>query len=95
MLEEAKKRVVQEAGQKLAKVDDQTSTLNSKLVGIKFKIERQAIKNEAREQRRNSIHKLEMEKNVIFRPKHSRSKSIPISNANMKLKVLKEIKDEL
>lgn len=95
MFEEAKKRVVQEAKQKLSKIDDQTSILNSKLVGIKFKIERQAIKNEAREQRRNSIHKLEMEKNLNFRPKRDRSKSIPISNANMKLKVLKEIKDEL
>ena len=49
MFEEAKKRVVQEAKQKLSKIADQTSILNSKLVGIKFKIERQAIKNEARE----------------------------------------------
>ena len=36
-----------------------------------------------------------MEKNLNFRPKRDRSKSIPISNNNMKLKVLKEIKDEL
>ena len=64
-------------------------------MSIKFKIERQAIKNEVKEQRRNSIHKLEQEKNLIIRPKHNRSKSIPINHVNMKLKVLKEIKEEL
>ena len=49
MLEEARKRVEQEVKQKMAKVEDQTQALNSKLVSIKFKIERQAIKNEVKE----------------------------------------------
>jgi hypothetical protein len=45
------------------------SAVNSKLVCIRFRIERKYIKNGAREERRQSIHKLEMEKNLMFHPK--------------------------
>lgn len=45
-----------------AQVNDMHKTngnMNSKLVCIRFKIERKSIKNGAREERRASIHKLE------------------------------------
>ena len=71
------------------------SNLNSKLVCIKFKIERKSIKNGAREERRASIHKLEQEKNIAFHPKRDRSKSIPIINMNLRLKSLKEMKEDM
>jgi hypothetical protein len=65
------------------------------LVGIRFKIERKCIKNGVREERRQSIIKLEMEKNLNFHPKKDRSKSIPIINMNIRLKALKEMKEEI
>lgn len=40
MLEESFKKIQTEVKQKMAKVEDQTQSLNSKLVSIKFKIER-------------------------------------------------------
>ena len=45
--------------------------------------------------RRQSIHKLEIEKNLIFRPKKDRSKSIPTINMNLRLKALKHMKEDL
>jgi len=69
--------------------------VNSKLVSIRFKIERKCIKNEAREERRQSIHKLEMEKKVVFHPKKARSSSIPTINMNLRLKALKDMKEDL
>ena len=69
--------------------------MNSKLVCIRFKIERKSIKNGAREERRASIHKLEMEKNIAFHPKRDRSKSIPIVNMNLRLKSLKDMKEDM
>ena len=71
------------------------NNLNSKLVCLRFKIERKCIKNEAREERRQSIIKLEQEKNLNFHPKRDRSKSIPIINMNIRLKALKEMKEEI
>lgn len=73
----------------------QVSNLNSKLVCIRFKIERKCIKNGVREERRQSIIKLEQEKNLNFHPKKDRSKSIPIINMNIRLKALKEMKEEI
>ena len=69
--------------------------MNSKLVCIRFKIERKCIKNGVREERRQSIIKLEQEKNLNFHPKKDRSKSIPIINMNIRLKALKEMKEEI
>ena len=69
--------------------------MNSKILCMKFNIDRKFIKNEAREVRRQSIHKLEMEKNLIFRPKKDRSKSIPTINMNLRLKALKHMKEDL
>ena len=69
--------------------------MNSKLVCIRFKIERKSIKNGAREERRASIHKLEMEKNIAFHPKRDRSKSIPVVNMNLRLKSLKDMKEDM
>ena len=43
----------------------QVSNLNSKLVCIRFKIERKCIKNGVREERRQSIIKLEQEKKEL------------------------------
>ena len=71
------------------------SAVNSKLVCIRFRIERKYIKNGAREERRQSIHKLEMEKNLMFHPKKDRSKSIPTINMNLRLKALKDMKEDL
>ena len=73
----------------------QASNLNSKLVGLRFKIERKCIKNDVREERRKSIIKLEMEKNLNFHPKRDRSKSNPIINMNIRLKALKEMKEDI
>lgn len=64
-------------------------------MGIRFKIERKCIKNGAREDRRQSIHKLEIEKNLQFHPKKDRSKSIPTINMNLRLEALKDIKEDL
>jgi hypothetical protein len=75
-------------------VHSQVSNLNSKLVCIRFKIERKCIKNGVREERRQSIIKLEQEKNLNFHPKKDRSKSIPIINMNIRLKALKEMKEQ-
>ena len=69
--------------------------MNSKLACIKFKIERKCIKNGAREERRASIHKLEMEKNLLFHPKNSRSKSIPTINMDLRIEALKDMKEDL
>ena len=46
--------------------------LDSKLVSFRFRIERKCIKVGARETRRASIHKLEVEKNIAFHPKRDR-----------------------
>ena len=43
----------------VSELGSSVSNLNSKLVSIRFKIERKSIKNGAREERRASIHKLE------------------------------------
>ena len=69
--------------------------MNSRLVGIRFKIERKCIKNGEREKRRQSIHELEKEKNLNFHPKRDRSKSIPTINMNLRLEALKDIKEDL
>jgi len=53
------------------------------------------IKNCAKEDRRQSIQKLEMEKNLQFHPKKDRSKSIPTININLRLEALKEMKEDL
>ena len=95
MLEESRQRAQEEAAEQLQKLEEQMGTLNSKLVSIKFKIERQSIKNGAREERRNSIHRLEIEKNLVFRPKRDRAKSIPTIHNNHRLKALREIKGQL
>jgi hypothetical protein len=52
---------------------EELGQIKSKLVCMRFKIERKCIKNDAKEQRRQSIHKLEVERNLIFRPKKDRS----------------------
>lgn len=95
MLEESRQRAQEEAAEQLQKLEEQMGTLNSKLVSIKFKIERQSIKNGAREERRNSIHRLEIEKNLVFRPKRDRAKSIPNIHPNLRLKALREAKGEM
>ena len=81
--------------QQLNSLIQKVSQVNAKLVGIKFRIERKCIKNEAREQRRRSIHQLEMDKNLKFHPKKERSKSTPHINMNVRLKCLKDIKEDL
>jgi hypothetical protein len=53
------------------------------------------IKQGAREERRQSIHKLEIEKNLVFHPKKDRSKSIPTINMNLRLQALKDMKEDL
>ena len=53
------------------------------------------IKQGAREERRKSIHKLELEKNLSFHPKRDRSKSIPTINMNLRLQALKDMKEDL
>lgn len=73
----------------------EAGAVNSKLCCLKFNIDRKFIKNEARENRRQSIHKLELEKNLIFHPKKDRSKSIPTINMNLRLKALKHMKEDL
>jgi hypothetical protein len=84
--------VVQERMQKL---NEELNQLNSRLACIRFKIERKCIKNAHREQRRQSIHKLENEKNLQFHPKKDRSKSIPSINMNMRLEALRDMKEDL
>jgi len=76
-------------------LEDSINQMNSKLACIKFKIERKCIKNGAREERRASIHKLEIEKNLLFHPKNSRSKSIPTINMDLRIEALKERKEDL
>jgi|TARA_B110001450_G_C17498286_1_gene431187 hypothetical protein len=49
-----------EVQERLSLLSKDLSQLNSRLVGIRFKIERKCIKNGAREERRQSIHKLEI-----------------------------------
>jgi hypothetical protein len=79
----------------LEEIEKEVCSVNSKLLCIRFNIDRKFIKNEAREVRRQSIHKLEIEKNLIFRPKKDRSKSIPTINMNLRLKALKHMKEDL
>ena len=71
------------------------NNFNSKLSSIRFKFERKCIKNEAKDVRRESIIKLEQEKNLNFNPKKDRSKSIQVINMNLRLKALKEMKEEI
>lgn len=80
---------------KMEKLQEEINTLNSKLAGIRFKIDRKMIKQGAREERRQSIHKLELEKNLQFHPKRDRSKSIPTINMNLRLQALKDMKEDL
>jgi hypothetical protein len=93
MLEEAMKRVAGEVEKKVTSIEQSTQSINSKLLTIKYRIARQAIKDEARQERRNSIHKLEMEKNLNIRPQ--RSRSVSLGGAAQQIKVLKVIKDAL
>lgn len=95
MLEEARARHQNQLTQQVSDVKNMVNNLNSKLVCIRFKIERKCIKNGVREERRASIHKLEQEKNIAFHPKRDRSKSIPIINMNLRLKSLKEMKEDM
>lgn len=80
---------------RIKEIDLNVSKIDAKLVGIRFRMERKCIKNDAREQRRKSIVQLEIEKNVKFHPKKQRSKSIPAIDMNKRLKCLKEIKEDL
>ena len=68
--------------------------LDSKLVSFRFRIERKCIKVGARETRRASIHKLEVEKNIAFHPKRDRAKSVPFMNMNLQLKSLRDAKED-
>ena len=72
-----------------------SNLLNSKMAGIRFKIDRKMIKQGARDSRRQSIHKIEIEKNLVFHPKRDRSKSIPTINMNLRLQALKDMKEDL
>ncbi len=81
--------------EKMATLEEELNKVNSKLVSIRFRIERKCIKNDAREERRQSIHILEKEKNVTFHPKKPRPSSIPTANMGMRLKVLKDIREDL
>ena len=95
VLEEWKKNFDIQVKEKLEEITKDIGQVNSKLLCIRFNIDRKFIKNEAREVRRQSIHKLEIEKNLIFRPKKDRSKSIPTINMNLRLKALKHMKEDL
>lgn len=95
IFEECKNNFDNQIKMKLEEITKDVGSVNSKLLCIKFNIERKFIKNEAREVRRQSIHKLEIEKNLIFRPKKDRSKSIPTINMNLRLKALKHMKEDL
>lgn len=95
MLEECKKNFDNAIKMKLEEINKDVGQVNSKLLCIRFNIDRKFIKNEAREVRRQSIHKLEIEKNLVFRPKKDRSKSIPTINMNLRLKALEHMKEDL
>ena len=95
MLNESKLEYNNEIVGQVEQLGKDISALNSKLVCIRFKIERKCIKNGAREERRQSIHKLEVEKNLLFHPKKDRSKSIPNINMNLRLKALKDMKEDI
>jgi len=95
MLAQSKEEHEKTVPERMKKLANDINLLNSKLACIKFKIERKCIKNAAREQRRQSIHKLENEKNLQFHPKKDRSKSIPSINMNMRLEALRDMKEDL
>jgi len=65
------------------------------LASIKFKIDRKLIKHGAKEERRNSIVKLEIEKNLQLRNKKDRSKSIPNISINLRVEALKDMKEDI
>lgn len=85
MLEASRKKHQTQVVEKVKNLQTDINQLNSKLAGIKFKIDRKMIKQGARDERRLSIHKLEKEKNLSFHPKKDRSKSIPTININLRL----------
>lgn len=62
--EAAKKKHEGNLVEKLKTLGTDINLVKSKLAGIKFKIDRKMIKQGARDERRQSIHKLELQKNL-------------------------------
>lgn len=60
MFEASQKKHDGAIGEKLKQLGNDVNLVKSKLAGIKFKIDRKMIKQGARDERRQSIHKLEL-----------------------------------
>ena len=95
MFESSQKKHEAQIKDKVKQLTNDVNLVKSKLAGIKFKIDRKMIKQGARDERRQSIHKLEIQKNLQFHPKRDRSKSIPTINMNLRLQALKDMKEDL
>jgi hypothetical protein len=74
---------------------EELAIIKQRVSSIRFKIERKEIKNEAKLEKKRSIHLLEIEKNLNFRPRRDRSKSIPYMSMKHRLKSLKEVKEDM
>ena len=95
MLENSRHNHETAVKERLAKLFDNANQMESKIAGIKFKIERKCIKNNIKEERRMSIHRLELEKDLNFHPKKSRANSQPEIKVSVRLEALKDMKEEL